>query len=272
MQSFGFKIVDRDRDEIAPIIERAVDEERPIEIGFYFGNPQANDLIDRWFQGRNRRVITHLNHKQFHVFNFDRYPDELATELERAHMIGAGYSIIHIGSGAMTPRPQFRPALFDHLLNNLQRAEELCAPHGHRLHIENTHHDVAFYRQLFSRIAGAGLRHIHFCFDIGHGKLWSTDRLADWISFLKDLQGQGFALHFHLHNNQGLADEHLSFIEAERMGLNEADCYTGELNYFQVLDRIRRWFPDAAKIFEVKSHLAIANLEFVLERLRAGTD
>lgn len=42
-------------------------------------------------------------------------------------------------------------------------------------------------------------------------------------------------LHFHLHANRGLSDDHLSSVTAERLGITGSDGYTGEIDYFQAL-------------------------------------
>jgi hypothetical protein len=45
MQSFGFKIVEKGVQDIKPILHRAADDHRPLEIGLYFGDSRALNQI-----------------------------------------------------------------------------------------------------------------------------------------------------------------------------------------------------------------------------------
>jgi hypothetical protein len=42
---FGFKVVDRSRAEIEPLVERAIQDRRPIEAGLYFGDAAARTYL-----------------------------------------------------------------------------------------------------------------------------------------------------------------------------------------------------------------------------------
>jgi hypothetical protein len=90
---------------------------------------------------------------------------------------------------------------------------------------------VRFYRRFFGQILERDIARAHVCFDLGHAKVWATDSLADWLALLGDLAAAGLRLHFHLHANRGLADEHLSFIEAERIGITGPDAFAGPRDY-----------------------------------------
>ena len=81
----------------------------------------------------------------------------------------------------LTPREGKQAELMALLLDNLERAEALCAKHDYRLHVENVYHRLGFYRRLFEGVVGRRLSRIHFCFDIGHAKVWSRETLDDWL-------------------------------------------------------------------------------------------
>lgn len=267
MQGFGFKVVDRDAQAIRPVIEQALQTGRPIEVGLYFDEATAVDLIGRLLGPGEIPVNTHLDHSRLHVLGFERHREDFAPAIERSQRLGARYSVTHLADYPLSRRTSMREQLFAMLERNLVDLDALCGELDHALHIENTFHGLGVYRTLFDRVIELGLTRIHFCFDIGHAKVWSNDSLEDWIAFLADLRGQGIRLHFHLHQNHGLSDEHLSFVEVERSGLNEADAYTGGRSYLEWIARLAALFPKSRKVFEVDADLAIANMDLVMSRL-----
>jgi hypothetical protein len=66
MSRFGFKIVDRYRAEIQPILEKAI-HHHPVKFGFYFHNLEASKAIWQFLQPSKLVVNTHLKH--FHLHN-----------------------------------------------------------------------------------------------------------------------------------------------------------------------------------------------------------
>jgi hypothetical protein len=160
--------------------------------------------------------------------------------------------------------------MLDKLYTDLRSTGRMCAEYGLDVHIENTYEDLDFYRRLFRGLVASGIEQIHFCFDLGHAKVWSTDCLEEWLGFLEDLVNEGLRLHFHLHANRGLSDEHLSFVTAERLGITSPDSYTSGVDYFQCLIQIAERFPRANKVFEVPAQEAEENLSLVLRRIAAA--
>lgn len=267
MSSFGFKIVDRYQEEIQPLLQAALQNNNPVEIGFYFHNLEANEAIWRTLPGNGLAINTHLDHRIYNLSTLHEHLPPLAVEIDHIKTLGSDYSIIHVAPSPFTIQAKSNPELLDTLHTSLCSLNDLCEKKQYAVFIENTFGGITFYRELFTWIAKAQLSSIHFCFDIGHAKVWSGNNLASWIAFLQDLRGEGFQLHFHLHNNRGKFDDHLSFLESAEEGLNNIDAYSGKYNYLQALQRIEALFPNSRKIFEVKPHLAIANMEFVASAL-----
>jgi sugar phosphate isomerase/epimerase len=263
MHNFGFKVADRHPHLLDPILEYAVRHDRPIEVGLYFGDPEALELLERRLIGTTIPINAHTNHERFHAFNLHHTEALLDEHIRVARAFGSDYSVLHTADQPMSPRASRRAALMSLLLDNLERAEALCAAHDYRLHLENVYHPIPFYRELFEGIRVRGLRRIHFCFDIGHAKVWSGETLEEWIDFLDDLRATGFLLHCHLHANRGLADEHLSMAEVDAMGIGGPDGYYNEHGYPAAFWLVEQRQPEAVKIFEVRPELAIANMEAV---------
>jgi len=206
-------------------------------------------------------------HTDFHhcvVFNLHEKADRLDAHIRLARTFSSAYSIIHLGLAPLTAREFLRPATANRLVDNLLRAEEICTRHDYRLHIENTFDSIDFHRRLFEQVRRHNLRRIHFCFDMGHAKVWSNDSLAAWMDFMGELDVEGIALHCHLHANDGLMDDHLSIAEAIQSGCDLDDGYFNPHGYPGAYWAIARRFPQAVRIFEVKTHCAIANLDAVL--------
>lgn len=264
MHNFGLKVMDRNPDLLGPIINYAIHHRRPVEVGLYYGDSQALDLLGRELFNAPIPVNAHTDHGRFNAFNLHLTQDLLEDHILLARkLLGSAYSVLHTAGLPMTLRPGRRSALLKLLLDNLERAEELCAAHDYRLYLENVFHPLGFYRDIFEGVHARGLSRIHFCFDIGHAKLWSSETLKDWIAFMEELAAMGFGLHCHLHANQGFTDEHLSMAEVDALGIRGADGYYNPYGYPEAFWVIEEHFPSAVKVFEVKTEQAIANLETV---------
>jgi len=269
MQRFGFKIVERDRDEIEPVVERAQELGCPLEVGLYYGDDRVRRHLLEQLPHGGLPVVVHLDHRRLSLFRQESREAPLREQLDLAARLGAGYVITHVSPYPMTPRPERRAEVLERLLTGLAFTLRLGADYGLGVHIENTYHDLVFYRGLFQAAADAGLEGAHICFDLGHGKVWSTQGLGDWLGFLADLDQAGARIHFHLHANGGLNDDHLAFPAADRLGLTGPDAYTGPWDSYQAMAEIAARFPASIKVFEVPAGEAIANRDHVLGRIAA---
>ena len=264
MRNFGFKIVDSAPGQFEAVLDYAIGKQLPIEVGMYHLDPAAHELLRDRLGRRPVPVAAHTHHERCHVFNFHQTLELLASHIAQARAVGSLYSVVHAANMPLTARPEKQAALIAHLLDNLERAEALCAECDYRLHVENVYHRLGFYRRLFEGVSERGLGRIHFCFDIGHAKVWSSETLDEWLAFLDELMGRDIRLHFHLHANQGLIDEHLTLAQAQARGICGPDGYFNGDGYPGAYRTIGRRFPEATKVFEVNPDQAIANLEAAL--------
>lgn len=267
MKQFGLKMEDRDAAEIIPLIDYALHTGQPVELGLYHGNRDVHETFIDCVENTGLPVNTHLNHHLLNVFGIHDYLQELKAAVETSLKLGSAYSITHVGTTPMSSRPQCREAMFDHLLENLILMDTICVNYGYHIFIENTFQNIAFYHRLCQLIQVAGLHCLHFCFDMGHAKVWSDNTLSQWFTFLDERQQCGMQLHVHLHTNRGLDDEHLSFMEADTMGLTATDWFTEIRDYYQALQSIDTRYPSARKIFEVNPQKAIANMQWVRHKM-----
>jgi hypothetical protein len=267
VDDFGYKIVDRPIADVEPIVQSALKHRRPIEVGLYFGNEATEAYLRSVLHRSDVPVNTHLDQERLNLFTIPGRLDELRFDIERAARMGATYSVIHVSRHAMTARRAHWPTLMKRLGDHLELIEEVCAELDSMMYVENTFHPIPFYEALFDEVAARGFVRIHQCFDLGHAKVWSDQPLAEWLDFLERQQRAGRRLHFHLHANHGFIDDHLSFVEAERLGMIRPDSYLGAWSYFDALDQVRRRFPSSRKVFEVPADEALANMELVTQRL-----
>jgi hypothetical protein len=210
-----------------------------------------------------------LDHRRLNVFALD--DDDLVSilrrQIENSLEWGAHYGINHLSAFMLPRRPEYQQALEQKLIKHLRIMNRLCREYRFPIHIENTYHDIDLYQRLFLAIEQEALDHLDFCFDFGHAKIWSLQPLCAWFDFLGELERGGKRLHFHLHTNRGLSDEHLSFLEAEWMEFCDMDEYTAPWNSFEALSILEQRFPAARKVMEVPASEARENLQRVIEEI-----
>ncbi len=264
MNNFGLKIVDRNPSEFETVLDYVIATGSPLEVGCYFNETAAQDRITERLAGTGVRVNAHSNQNRMHIHNLHETGTAFAAHIEQARRMGSRYSIVHVSNYPTTSRQSQAGALRQRIADNLQRAEALCEQHDYRLHIENDYQPIGFYRALFESIHRLGLKRLHFCFDIGHAKLWSSESLTEWLDFSAELLSTGLAIHCHLHANSGFGDEHLSLAEAKNRGIADPDGDYNPFGYPLAYWEVERRLPEAVKIFEVKTGEAIANHTGVL--------
>ena len=269
-RSIGHKIVDRRREEIEPLFVSCQQQSRPIEVGLYFNDPSCHEFIETWQAEHPLRLNTHLDHRKLSVFSLDEHEKVplLQRQIELSQRWGADYAINHLSAFTLSRREAYQSALMDKLTEQLHLLNGVCRKHDFPIYLENTYHDLNFYQRIFKSIIENQFDYLHCCFDFGHAKVWSNQSLSEWLDFLEVVRIAGKKLHFHLHTNRGLSDEHLSFIEAEWLDIIKADSFTFPLNSFEAIERIDSRFADSRKLMEVPTHEAVENLHKVVEEIK----
>jgi hypothetical protein len=263
MNNIGFKIVDKDEDIVIDILQEAKKKNHPVEVGLY----GESKRVRKFCTTLEIPLNIHFNHIAYSLSELDKYKDLFFEEVKIAKSIGANYGIAHMAKYPMTGQAGYQNALIKEVINRMQRVEELSLEADFEVYIENTFESISFYRKVFYGLKERQIKHLNFCFDIGHAKVWSGNDFKSWMKFLIELKSLGFKLHFHLHSNRGLIDEHLSLMEAKAIGLYGNDGVFSDLTYEEMYREIFDKFPDERKIFEVKPHLAIENKNAIKQLL-----
>lgn len=263
MNNIGFKIVDKNEDIVIEILKEAQLKNCPVEMGLYGESQRVRTFCTKLDIPLN----IHFNHIVYTLSELDKYKDLFFEEIKIAKAIGANYGIHHMAKYPMTGQSGYQSILIKEVLNRMLRVEALAQEADFEVYIENTFESISFYRKVFLGLREKQTKKLNFCFDIGHAKVWSGDDFRSWLEFLTELKSLGFKLHFHLHANRGLIDEHLSPMEANDMGFDGNDGVFSDLTNEEMYREIFDKFPDERKIFEVKPLLAVENQNHILSIL-----
>jgi len=158
------------------------------------------------------------------------------------------------------------------LTPNLKKINALAEFEGATFFVENTLFGLDpanpdFYHLMFEEVLAHGLGNVGFCFDLGHAKAFSNRSMHDWLQILDWLKENKVPLHFHLHNNDGTADQHLSFQRADLKNLNAGDSFTQGIHYVAVVSELLQRYT-GVKTLEVPVDQALPGLDWLQEQLR----
>lgn len=220
----------------------------------------------RFHEVKNKTL--HLDHIRSQGCNIQDVLTQISFSAELADMqcLGISRAVMHYHHALPLSLRHH-----DILLSNLTLVNAIAELNGVTIYLENTLFDgepanANFYSSLFELVLEYDLGHLGFCFDLGHAKAFSTDSLARWVALLDRLNSHKVPLHFHLHNNGGQTDEHLSFRQADLRDLNEGDAFSGGLHYVEVVAFLDRRYP-GVKLLEVGADEAIPGLDWLQEQM-----
>lgn len=214
-ENVGLKIYpnENEYDRIHTIADE-LPHNNPLEIGFYtktggfsFGDSFIPLLKER-FTHHPRKII-HLSTRTT-VFTYATpqavWEKNLNEELELAQELGAEYCVIHDckWSPCISKRDEF-------IAEMAKNAKTMSQFSPLPLYMENTFSGVDFYKQVFEAFDYC----LNFTFDVGHTRVWSEDSYEKWFAFLEILDTRGVDIHFHIHTNRSVFDEHLPFTQLD---------------------------------------------------------
>lgn len=268
-ETCGIKVIDKDDAQIYKHLEYAKTDGHPVEVGFYRNDQQFYDFLD----GTKDAIVLnfHFNHNDYSVFELSHQNglEKLERDIKLAKKYGARYAVMHTAKSPMSRREAYHKTALEHLYGQFAKLDALCRKHGFAIHLENTYESLPFYRELFAGLRERGIETVNFCFDLGHAKVWSNESFEEWMVFLEELKASGRKLHFHLHCNRGLYDEHLSLPEVETLGILKADPIFSDKSYPEMVKTIFAMFQEEIKIFEVKPDFVIENLQYIKSTLES---
>jgi len=174
MNNIGFKIVDKDEDIVIEILQEAMREDAPVEIGFYGESKRVRAFCAKL----NSPLNIHFNHIVYSLMDIDKHKDMFFQEIKIAKNIGADYGIHHMAKYPMTGQAGYQDILIKEVVKQMQIVEKLALEADFEVYIENTFESLSFYRKVFLGLKEKQTKRLNFCFDIGHAKVWSGDNFS----------------------------------------------------------------------------------------------
>lgn len=216
-------------------------ENQPIEIGLECYSPRGFDNNSTLIKNASDKLRNHKN-KIVHLtlkaklLNISAYTQEewnhiWLEQYELVENINPSYLIVHPTSHESKIYSE------EEQIKNIH--SNFCIVEGifeRPIFIENTYEDLPFYEKLFLNAPAS----MNFVFDIGHMKIHSTKSRNEWIDFLLKLKESNRRIHFHIHDNNSVADEHKPLTEVN------SDVYN-------FVEELLNLFPDSNFILESHS-------------------
>jgi hypothetical protein len=262
----GIKIVNYypNKDLITRALEYfKVNKELFLELGLYFSSNLLDVVFFGYAMNEYRRINFHANHKK-PVLSVINNSAGIIEDLKIAKSLSSKYSVIHLSENQEYENKFSKKKLLTKSTENLEELNQIAIDNNYHFYLENTFQNVEFYQELFEKVVAKNLYNIHFCFDIGHAKVWSNESVSNWFSFLDNLVSNEKKIHFHLHLNNGENDDHLSFPEFEN---DYSDQFSEGETYETIFGEIMKKYPDFRKIFEVKTDMIFKNLLYVQDHI-----
>lgn len=234
-----------------------------LELGFYYERNLLDVVFFGYAMNEYQRINFHSSYK-YHLFSIEDNLNGINEDLKLAKSLNSNYSIIHLTPNQKFEEKYSKKKLINKTVENLKKLNETGEYNHYYYYLENTFHNIDFYESVFDKVTDLNLKKIHFCFDVGHAKVWSENNVREWLLFIDHLVNENRKIHFHLHLNHGKQDEHLSFPEFQS---DFTDGFSNGQNYESLFSRIIHKYPDSRKIFEVKTEKVLDNLDYVQDHI-----
>ena len=145
--SFGFKMVDRGYAQVRPLLDLALAEGRPVEVGLYFAEAETLTYYDGFFPASGLALNTHLDHRVINLYKAPQQQDLLRRQIEQSMAWGAGYAVDHLALYPFSKPRAYRERVMDRLFEQLVITDALITEYGFPIYIENTFDDMDFFHE-----------------------------------------------------------------------------------------------------------------------------
>jgi sugar phosphate isomerase/epimerase len=207
-----------------------------------------------------------MNFYEHRVFNFSKKVPSVIEDISLYKQLNCSYGIIHLTSRSEALKSE--RYIYGQGLQQLKLVDKIGKDMGFEFYLENVHQSLDFYKRMLEDARKLRLTNIHFCFDLGHAKVYSPidgTTITDWVLWLKTLR----KVHFHLHNNWGrksLKTPHWKLDKHMPFGNNtEGDDFSEGVEYVNLVHQLENEFPESKKVFEVKPNFGLNNMRTILD-------
>lgn len=233
MNNYGFKIINdiNNQIEVIKILEFAKIHKSPVEFAVYRYD-EKNLEFSRYILKEYNDLITtiHLNSANCLVLHpnkdFSRtLKENIIKEIQNGTKYGIKRYVLHLNSYKLNVA-SLEQVNIDLVISRLKELSIILEEYDVEIFIENLYEPLTFYKKLFKTIFENKLNRIHHTFDFGHAKVWGEHDIEEYFEYLKVLKyDYNMKFHFHVHTNNGLYDEHKSFLEGINTNRNDIDGY-----------------------------------------------
>jgi endonuclease IV len=159
----------------------------------------------------------HLNSENcliLHPHNpFSYFKNNIMEEIEIGIKYGVKRYVLHMNKWKFNVKNR-QEKYINMIIVNLKELSIELEKYDVDIFIENLYEPLPFYEELFEEVCKNNLNRIHHTFDFGHAKVWGEYNIENYFRYLKKLKYEyQRKFHFHVHTNNGLFDEHKSFLE-----------------------------------------------------------
>lgn len=286
INGLGFKIVDNIKEKhFIDVLINYINKQKnkvPLELAFYKDDLNFQKYIIDKLINANIDISFHLHTKKFTLDTLLRKNtfdyNELIKQLETMKKYNIKKAIFHLSNVLLENKDiEMNVKLYKLLYIHLKNINDILKDYDIKIYIENVFDSREFYLNLMK--CCKDLEFIHFCLDIGHAKVWSGSSIFEWFITLKYMQSIGKDIHFHMHCNYGLFDNHISIQEYNKNRedkdiflMKDYNLYgkdASQSSYEEIYKYIIENFSDNTKIMEIKPEYTIKEYEYLLSYINS---
>lgn len=265
---FAFRSEPKHKKYIAALLRYAKSRGLGVEFGIFDSKGKRRrdyiPILQEYAPSLNINV--HMNFYEHRILNFSKKIPGILEDIALYKQLNCSYGIIHLTSRSEANKSE--KYIYAKGLQELKVADQMGRELGFEFYLENVHQSLDFYKRMFEDMKSLRLTNIHFCFDLGHAKVYSPfdkTTITDWVLWLKTLD----KVHFHLHNNYGrrnLETPHWKLDKHMPFGSHtEADEFSEGIEYVSLVQLLENEFPESKKVFEVKPYYGLNNIRTILD-------
>lgn len=213
---------------------------------------------------KQNQIIFHTNYNNFDYYKYIKNKKTIINfykEIKQAIKLNASKAIYHLEFS--DPLPKFNnnknkileiyKEIFNKLYKEIPKAKNII------ISIENTISDIEWYEFIVLELKKEGFN-VGFTLDIGHAKIWSNKNKKEWENILDKLVKNNIPLHFHIHKNNGMFDEHRAIMSDDK---NISDNFSK--NIIEDIKNLIKKYDKETFIFESQLEMSLKDYQYFVK-------
>lgn len=235
-----------------------INSREDVFLEYTYYNKDNSELLKNMETFKYKDSSFHLNSKEVNLIDFSQ--EKFLRELSLARCLNSRKLIIHPEKLDAPKRLSYQFYYIPEIVKKLKEITEYL-DETETIYIENVRFELEFYQMLFLEIKEKNIKQVGFCFDIGHGKVFSQYSFEEWFFFLEWLDSEDIDIYFHIHANEGHKDEHKPFYSFKDISILNDGVYTNDV--IKDLKRLFKKFSDKWFSLELMPEDVIKEIEFL---------